>query len=228
MPRRARFPFTAGRAARLALAAAAIPAALLAGCYTEAGFGVSRDVYTYVSRAHDPVTITIVDTRTGEEVWAREIPVNRKLVIRFLDGKGEENQQYPDLMLWEEMDPGRKGGHLPNKVAVPSTRRIDYTLRRRPELPEEMLARTPGEAPIELRGDEYQPDQPERAEPAEPEAEDGSQTTPADEGDGGGSAEAGGTDEGQNEPGGERKDPPIDLEDAAGGDAGDADDADEA
>lgn len=125
------------------LAVAAL-SAVLTGCYSEGGPGVSIDQHTYVSTSWQPKTITLRDSRDGSSLWSHDVPVGKKLVIQFRENSAENGQSFgdakPDLMLWELMDPDDDFGPLHNQVPVPpkEARRLDMTLRPTPELPANM------------------------------------------------------------------------------------------
>jgi len=122
---------------RTALALALI-AGTLAGCYTPGGRYASRDQFTYKSTTLQPQTITVFDARTNEAIWTRDVPVGKKLVIRFFDSRGSGEGNYPALMRWEIMEEGKYSGGLDNELAVPmrDSRRVEVTLRDAPEYPE--------------------------------------------------------------------------------------------
>lgn len=147
---------------RFPSSALAVTAALAAiaggtgGCYYPGGPMYSADRFTYESTTWQPWTISLEDTRTGQIFWTIDVPVGQQLVIDFDAGKsgmtdeGEYNQFTPDTMRWELMPAGRRFGELDNKMAVPpaSARLIRATLRRTPELPEDMVAAQGGPAPV--------------------------------------------------------------------------------
>lgn len=135
---------------RLATAAAAslIAACLpLAGCfYSEGGSGWSADQHVYVSRPWQPWTVTLRDTRTGQEFWSADVPVGKKLVVKFADSGGTNDLYTPSTMQWAIMDEDRDLSRLTNSMAVPpaNSRRLEPTLRAVPELPESMVTATKG------------------------------------------------------------------------------------
>ena len=109
-----------------------------AGCYTPGGRYASRDQFTYASTPLQPQTITVFDARTNEAIWSQDVPVGQKLVIRFFDGRGSGEGNFPALMRWEVMDDDRSSGRLANELAVPlrDARRVEVTLRDAPEYPD--------------------------------------------------------------------------------------------
>lgn len=110
----------------------------LSGCnpYRQGGSGQSADTYTYISDAHTPKTVSLIDTRTGETVWSYEVPVGRQLTMRFYKNyQSAKDPNNPDTMRWEEFEAGTYYGGLHNTMNVPpqAARRIDFTLRNAPE-----------------------------------------------------------------------------------------------
>ncbi|MCL4743122.1 MAG: hypothetical protein KJZ54_13070 [Phycisphaerales bacterium] len=101
------------------------------------GSGASIDEYTYVSEPYAPQTITVVDTRTGEAVFAMDVPVGQQLVINFDDKRIQSEEWMSGVMRWRLMPAGHMYGRLTNRIAVPppSSRRVDVTLRATPEFP---------------------------------------------------------------------------------------------
>lgn len=143
MPRR----FASLNRYRRICAIPSLAAAILApsGCYSEGGLGWSEDQYCYVSRPHQPWTVTLKDTRTGQEVWSVEVPVGKQLVVHFLPGTGVPGGYMPDTMEWALMDEGVTSDRLANSLPVPpaNARRLDPTLRPTPEFPPDMKAGRP-------------------------------------------------------------------------------------
>ena len=101
------------------------------------GSGAAIDEYTYVSEPYAPQTITVVDTRTGESVFAMDVPVGQQLVINFDDKQIQSEEWMSGVMRWRLMPAGQRYGRLTNRIAVPppSSRRVDVTLRATPEFP---------------------------------------------------------------------------------------------
>ncbi len=136
MPSPSSLPAAAGILAAIALAAGcAGPGLAYRSYHDEGGSGISKDAFVYVSRAHYPKTVTLLDTRTGEAIWTMDVPVGRKLVIDFEVDKAEGTPDRPDLMRWKLMDDSDLYGSLDNAMPVPvaSARRLDMTLRTAPE-----------------------------------------------------------------------------------------------
>lgn len=109
---------------------------VLVGCQSEAGGYWSDDRYVYVSRAWEPKTITLIDTRTGESLWSVDVPVGRELHMGFSKGTGP-NEYKPDEVIWEMRENGKRFGSSDNRMPCPpkDVRRVDVTLRSKPEMP---------------------------------------------------------------------------------------------
>ena len=105
--------------------------ALLSGC------SASLDAHTYESTPMLPMTVTIVDTTTGESLWAMDVPVNQKLRVRFYDDRRPDDVvgNRTAMMRWELTSTDKSTGKLRNEIAVPQahSRRIDVSLRDIPE-----------------------------------------------------------------------------------------------
>lgn len=122
-------------------------AGVLSGCYTEGGPGYSADQHVYVSRPWQPYTITLRDTRTGQEFWSRDVPVGKKLVVSFVENQGTSDKYTPDLMKWAVVDEEREMSiSLASSIPVPpaNARRLETVIRTTPELPESMVQTTRG------------------------------------------------------------------------------------
>lgn len=121
-------------------AAITVSAAVLAltGCLDPKGgfmpYTGSPDVF--YSWEHTPCTVTLIDTRTEEVLFAMDIPPGKQLALRFLADEGDDPVYTPDVMLYEVMDRGTKFGRLRNSITVPSSdvRRLDVDYRDGPEL----------------------------------------------------------------------------------------------
>lgn len=109
--------------------------ATMGGCLF-GGIPSSQDGHRYISTSWSPTTVTLVDTRTGETLWAVDVPVGRQLTVKFYPGKNPDLPDRPDRMRWELQDIGENTvTSLENAMAVPpaSSRRLDVSLRRSPE-----------------------------------------------------------------------------------------------
>lgn len=95
----------------------------------------SPESYSYVSTAHIPQTVTLLDTRTGESVWSQEIPVGRQLNITFLVRHDTADSQGWDEMRWSITEIGQQHSGRTSVIRVPppSERRLDVTMRDIPE-----------------------------------------------------------------------------------------------
>jgi len=123
----------------------------LSGCYSPSGgiMPFSGGALTYASTESTQKTVTVVDVRTGEEIFKMDIPAGKQLVLDFDADEGDDNVYTPDRMRYEMMDRGDKTGKLGNSMTVPNaaSRRVDVTLRRGTEY-------TPASAMRPLRTDE--------------------------------------------------------------------------
>lgn len=108
----------------------------LAGCAGEGGSYWSDDRYVFASRSWQPKTVTLIDTRTGESLWSVDVPVGKELHVGFSQGTGP-NEYKPDEVVWEMWEDGRRFGSKDNRMPCPGrdVRRLDMTLRSRPEMP---------------------------------------------------------------------------------------------
>ncbi len=136
-----------------ALAASAALALTAGGCslleMRPSGKLRSLDEFTYISTPYEPITITLVDTRDNQEFWSADVPIGKKLTIRFYPDKGEGSAYAPDVMRWSIYDVKTKQTRLRNQITVPpaDSRRIDMALRTGPEYPQSIeLTRTIPEA----------------------------------------------------------------------------------
>jgi hypothetical protein len=132
-------------ALRCTLAGAALALQLaLGGCYSEGGPGWSEDQFVYISRPHQPLTVTLKDTRTGQDFWTAQVPVGKQLVVHFVRGEGTGDTFTPDRMEWAIMNDGAEWDRLGNNMPVPpaNSRRLDAIVRTSPEIPERMTQAT--------------------------------------------------------------------------------------
>lgn len=120
-----------GRLLAVLLAAAAL--APLSGCMTfsDRFGGASWDKHVYVSTPDMPQTVSLIDTRTGQTVWACEIPVGSQLVIQFVQERARPGAVPVDQMQWAVMPINASFRGLTNVMPVPpaESRRLDGELR---------------------------------------------------------------------------------------------------
>lgn len=107
---------------------------LLAGCHGYDGGGPwqSIDQHTYESLPDYPQTVTLIDHTTGETLWSVDVPVGRKLVMRFETGKNKLDPERPDLLLWDLMEFKVQYEKLDNSMPVPPAwrRKLDVSYRK--------------------------------------------------------------------------------------------------
>ncbi len=120
-----------------AFAAAAL---LLGGCksaYYPGGNFRSANTFTYLSTSSAPKTITLLDTRSGEEIWSVDVPVGHQLTLSFREGQGDDPVYLPDQMQYRIASERFLFGRLDNQISVPNElcRRVVMTLRPSPEYP---------------------------------------------------------------------------------------------
>jgi hypothetical protein len=138
--------------ARLAVLGAGLA---LGGCdlpwispYTPGGAQASYDCFTFEATPELPWTISVTDLTTNETIWTSDVPIGRKLVVRFYEDENPANAARPAVMRWKIMDFSQTSGTLNNAVAVPPAyaRRVEQYLRTEGQTrPEPMAA--PAQAP---------------------------------------------------------------------------------
>ncbi len=143
---------TTRRLATLAAAAVSVGlTATLAGCfagpYRPAGSQYSIDQFTYISYPHSPKTVELVDTRTGEIVWAVDVPVGQQLTFRFYENREKDNPITPAMMRWDMYEANTRFGRKNNTLLVPpaEARRIEMHVRPGVEYPPDEPVITRGE-----------------------------------------------------------------------------------
>ena len=108
------------------------------GCHMPHGGWFSRTggSHTYYSTEARPTTITLVDIRTGESLFAMDIPAGKQLTIDFEAGEGDDPVHRPDLLRYQIFDIGTTIGKLRSSLTVPpaNVRRVDVSFRSGTEL----------------------------------------------------------------------------------------------
>lgn len=106
----------------------------LSGCHSQRGgmMPSSWGSTTYYSTETQQKTITLVDVRTGEQIFVIDVPPGKQLTLDFLKGQGDDPVYTPDLMRYQMWDQGTIIGRLTNSMSVPNaaSRRIDVNLTR--------------------------------------------------------------------------------------------------
>ncbi|MEM1167193.1 MAG: hypothetical protein AAGI30_12990 [Planctomycetota bacterium] len=110
-------------------------AAMSSGCWFQGGPLVSEDRYTYDSTPMSPKTITIFDLRTDEAVWAYDLPVGRRLIMKFKEGEGPDDY-FSSEMQWDDIPAFTRLAVPQERHPVPPyySRRVEMTLRPVPEM----------------------------------------------------------------------------------------------
>ena len=122
-----------------ALAVLTATVVLLGGCgYRPGGKGFKGSAETWPSTEFKPATLTLVDTRSGEELWTMDIPVGYHLVTKFVKDGGTDQFERPDRLEYEVLQLGTKYGVRHSAIAVPAAncRRWDVSYRPAPEYAE--------------------------------------------------------------------------------------------
>jgi hypothetical protein len=122
------------------IAASLLVLTAVSGCrlYAPGGnafFNSPDSAATWESTEEFPKTITLIDIRSGEQIFVLEIPVGKQLVIDFETGGGNDIVNTPDLMRWELFSVGTGWGALNNAMTVPNrwSRRLDVVIRESSE-----------------------------------------------------------------------------------------------
>ncbi len=108
----------------------------LSGCgYRAGGQGWQGSSETWPSTEFLPATLTLVDIRSGEELWTQDIPVGYQMVTRFVSGGGTDKVERPDRLEYQILLNGTKVGKLRSAIAVPPAecRRWELAYRDAPE-----------------------------------------------------------------------------------------------
>lgn len=143
----------------------------------------SDDNYLYKSTPHLPVTVTLVDTRTDEEVWSQDVPVGSALKLAFRRNGTHDDPYGVSVMTWRWTGKAEQAGERSGRLTVPTrdVRRIDLHYRD----PVERYVPVPPSQPspeVELVSDEArEPDAPANVDedpPADSEPETPEPETP--------------------------------------------------
>lgn len=129
---------TAPRTLGLVMASAVLASTLSCG-YRSGGQGWKGSSETFQSTEFLPATLTLTDTRTGEEVWTQDIPVGYQVVTRFISDGGTDLINRPDRLEYQVFERGTQRGRLRSAIAVPpaGARRWELSYREGPEFAED-------------------------------------------------------------------------------------------
>ena len=112
-------------------------AAQPAGCSATGGnTGYKGSAHGWPSTVQRPATVTLVDSRTGEEIWTMDVPVGKVLMTKFRTGKGDDPVHRPDLLDYEVVDYGETvPSRYTSSISVPDadSRTWDLSIRPAPE-----------------------------------------------------------------------------------------------
>lgn len=135
------------RTRKLILASLIATTAGLAACSnTPSGSLKSEDKFTYASVPFSPKTVEIVDIRTEEVVWARDIPVGWNLTIDFGEDAVGASGLASAPMKWTLTPETVSGLEEKGTDEMPprGSRRVEMSLREAPEYPQAAAASTEG------------------------------------------------------------------------------------
>jgi hypothetical protein len=89
---------------------------VLAGCTTRFPYYASFDRHNYISTPRQPLSLTLVDTLTGETLWHLDVPPGKMAVVDFEHKTDWVASQSPALpaekITWDIVDPGDVIGWL--------------------------------------------------------------------------------------------------------------------
>ncbi|MGD9689743.1 MAG: hypothetical protein AB7K52_08835 [Phycisphaerales bacterium] len=107
--------------------------------WTPGGPMGSDDRYTYESTEWLPQTVTVVDTVTQQVIWSKEVPVGKKLIMRFTEPEDlyrdsrSADPELPVKLQWDII-PAEEEWATPKQTSwVVKSRRVDVKLRPVPE-----------------------------------------------------------------------------------------------
>ncbi len=131
----------------LAFTALSGSALLMGGCLKQLTYNSpggqmrSADAFTYMSTPYEPLSVTLYDNRNKEPLWTVDVPIGKKVTIKFLKNKSEDaTARRPDIMQWEIYDANSRRANLTSTMAVPpaDSRLLKVALREGPEYPAEI------------------------------------------------------------------------------------------
>lgn len=135
------------------------------------GTGASIDKFVYTSTSELPQTVTLFDTRTGQAIWSKDVPVGHQLVVRFYEATNQDPVN-PDRMAWQVMETTRWGGSISNSFMVPpsNARRLETSFRAPGEMAPVASAQEPAPPPEAVPPPDAPTEEPPAAEvvPAAP------------------------------------------------------------
>ena len=109
-----------------------------AGCHMPHGgwFGGTGGSQTYYSTEARPTTVTLIDVRTGEALFAMDIPPGKQLTYVLDEGEGDDPVHRPDLLKYQIFDIGTTMGKLRSSLTVPPANvlRFEVSFREGNEL----------------------------------------------------------------------------------------------
>ena len=109
-----------------------------AGCHMPHGgwFNHTGGSQTYYSTEARPTTVTLIDVRTGEALFAMDIPPGKQLTYALDEGEGDDPVHRPDLLKYQIFDIGTTTGKLRSSLTVPPANvlRFDVSFREGNEL----------------------------------------------------------------------------------------------
>ena len=100
-----------------------VGAMLFAGCTTRFPYGRSADRHNFVSTRHQPLSLSLSDTTTGETIWTLDVPIGKMAVVEFDHNTDWVPAQSPALpaekMYWDLFEPGSLIGTLRHEQDLP-------------------------------------------------------------------------------------------------------------
>jgi hypothetical protein len=123
-------------------------AAIATGCSTRFPYGTSWDRHNFVSTKTQPLSLTLKDTVTGENIWQLDIPVGKMAVLDFEHDTdwvpGQTTGLPAEKLSWGLFDPGSIVNTLDHEMALPGHAVLLKVEIRKPGLDE--VAQPPADA----------------------------------------------------------------------------------